>query len=513
MTGSSPEGLSDSKQVSNLSSGTEPTMWATKPIRAVFYEAPYEPCNSDSEADVLRCVEHGEAVMKTKCISGIRVVVLGIAVVMATSAAPICAGAQTWTYLGLGGHVVLSLQAHGSSLYAGTNHGFFTKARESTDTTWTYLSLANYEIDDFVIINDVTFVATRYNSSNGTSVLVRSTDGGVTWSTVLDPGAYWFNDIEMRPDLPDTIYACDQFEHIFKSNDAGLNWTLLPAAPTIAYNKLCVSPENPLHLYAGGEDYYFTSRLYKSMNGGVSWTWVSALGSPGGDNAVNGIAMDPFDENRVHLAMEDYTALSTDSGGSWSFQNFPGAQLWYSYDVVVDPLQSSRVFYLAEDVWGSSTPLHMAVSENHGVSWTLLHHDPGYGSGEARDLEVSLENGSMVAYFAGRGVYRIGPFAVSGVPENMPEAPASLSPAYENNGRLIIPYHVSLVSTPVDLGIFDVQGRPVRRFPITVQGVGSYEVEWWGTNDHGQLVTPGIYFVRLMTSGKQATEKISWRGR
>ena len=88
------------------------------------------------------------------------------------------ASAQTWTYLGLGGHEVFSIQSRGPNLYAGTNHGIFTKGRAGSDTTWSYMSLAAYEIDDFEIVNDLIWVVARYDRVADESVIVRSTDGG-----------------------------------------------------------------------------------------------------------------------------------------------------------------------------------------------------------------------------------------------------------------------------------------------------------------------------------------------
>jgi hypothetical protein len=421
--------------------------------------------------------------------------------------------AQSWTYLGLGGHVVLSLQSHGSNLYAGTNHGFFTKVREGVDTTWTRLSLAAYEVKDFVIVDDQTFVATRYDPNTDHSVLIRSTDGGTNWTTVYSPPVY-FADLEMRPGLSDTIFACSSGAgQISKSVNRGVTWSPLPA-PSMVLNRVVISPQDPTHLLAGGEDFFFQSRLFESINGGASWVSRPSLGSPGGDNAVNAIAFDPTDQSRIHLGMEDYTGLSTDGGASWSFLNFPsGGGSWYSFDVVVDPLQPSRVFYMAQDFNGAS-PLHLAISENSGATWNLLTFSPGYGHGEAQDLELVLENGSTVVYFGGRGVYRIGPFAVSASPENQPGAlKVSLAPAFLRNGRLTIPYQVAEAGTSVSLRLFDIQGRSIYQFPTAIQNAGNYEIEWSGTGNQGGVITPGIYFVRLFTNGFTASEKIFWPGK
>jgi hypothetical protein len=297
---------------------------------------------------------------------------------------------------------------------------------------------------------------------------------------------------------------------IDKTTNGGVTWSPLTGAPaSISWKDVAISPHDPEHLYAGGEDFYFQSRLYESRNGGLTWTGIPSLGSPGSDNSVDKVAVNPVDPSRIHMGMEDYTALSTNGGSTWSFQNFPGSSFMFSFDVVVDPLEPSRVFYLAFDYWGSSSPLHLAVSNDQGASWTLLNYDPGYGHGEAWDMEVLFEGGGTSVYFAGRGVYRVGPFAVSGVSEPEPGTPAvTLLAPFERNGRMVIPYSVAAPGTPVSFSIYDVQGRRVRSFPTVVRDAGTYETQWSGEDDEGHETAVGVFFVRLDASGVAVSAKL-----
>ncbi len=61
-------------------------------------------------------------------------------------------------------------------------------------------------------------------------------------------------------------------------------------------------------------------------------------------------------------------------------------------------------------------------------------------------------------------------------------------------------------STPVDVGIYDVRGREVRR----IQGVatpGTQRLSWDGRNTAGEETAPGVYFARLTVGTTQLQKK------
>jgi sugar lactone lactonase YvrE len=63
-------------------------------------------------------------------------------------------------------------------------------------------------------------------------------------------------------------------------------------------------------------------------------------------------------------------------------------------------------------------------------------------------------------------------------------------------------------SGPVEIRIFDLQGRVVKSLMDEEQKAGRYSIFWWGDNDMGQRVAPGIYFYRLETRERTATQKL-----
>lgn len=75
------------------------------------------------------------------------------------------------------------------------------------------------------------------------------------------------------------------------------------------------------------------------------------------------------------------------------------------------------------------------------------------------------------------------------------------------NPSTLIAYELP-ARTAVELTIYDVDGRLVRRLVDEAQGPGTFTVTWEGRNDHGGTVASGVYFYRLSTSSGVKTKKM-----
>ena len=65
-------------------------------------------------------------------------------------------------------------------------------------------------------------------------------------------------------------------------------------------------------------------------------------------------------------------------------------------------------------------------------------------------------------------------------------------------------YEVTGTDASVEIAVFDVAGRQVRRLVSTTQPAGRYTVTWDGKSDDGASVTRGVYFVRTVIAGSKA---------
>jgi hypothetical protein len=74
------------------------------------------------------------------------------------------------------------------------------------------------------------------------------------------------------------------------------------------------------------------------------------------------------------------------------------------------------------------------------------------------------------------------------------------------------PFHVRF-GTPaagaVSVSVYDATGRRVRSLARGTFGPGRHDLVWDGHDDAGAPAAPGVYFVRLLTSGHDATRRIA----
>ena len=163
--------------------------------------------------------------------------------------------------------------------------------------------------------------------------LYKTTDGGATWTKVLEISQYTgVNEVHLDPRNPDVLYATSHQRQrrqwtylgggpesgIWKSVDAGKTWEKinngLPGGDKGRIG-MAISPANPEKIYAVVEG--DGGGFYLSTNRGASWQKMSGTVSSG--NYYQELVADPLDENRVYL-MDTFTQVSTDGGRTFTMR-------------------------------------------------------------------------------------------------------------------------------------------------------------------------------------------------
>ena len=104
------------------------------------------------------------------------------------------------------------------------------------------------------------------------------------------------------------------------------------------------------------------------------------------------------------------------------------------------------------------------------------------------------------------------PLAVSSVedPEDIPVAGFTVGAVYPNpfnpstSVRLYIPH-----ASDLDLAVYDVQGRKVRRLYVGGISAGWHTLVWDGRNDTGRYQASGVYFMRAVNAGDVTVQKMT----
>ncbi|HEX4495085.1 MAG TPA: hypothetical protein VIE43_05385 [Thermoanaerobaculia bacterium] len=116
--------------------------------------------------------------------------------------------------------------------------------------------------------------------------VARSDDGGATWTTAADFSAVGFIfDLAFDPSSPGVLYAGGVVPAIglgnsevllYKSTDGGGSWTRIDGAGTPPAQKLLVSPSSSLVLYAASYSF-----LFRSVDAGLHWSQVATAPQSG----------------------------------------------------------------------------------------------------------------------------------------------------------------------------------------------------------------------------------------
>lgn len=211
----------------------------------------------------------------------------------------------------------------------------------------------------YLIVPDPTNPATLYAQVNGPSRLIKTTNGGGSWSTVLfSPDGPEFVAVAVDPSSPSTVYAATDGEvafggALYKTTDGGSTWTLKNLGLTRRVVALAIDPVNPSTVYATTRD---GPSLFKSTNGGDSWTSLDA-------SNISSLTLDPATSGTLYGATFGGILKSTDGGSTWSFK----------------PVRANAVLRLAIDrltptrLYGAfSLPSAVYESTDAGETWTAL---------------------------------------------------------------------------------------------------------------------------------------------
>jgi len=124
-------------------------------------------------------------------------------------------------------------------------------------------------------------------SEGGSGVVLKSTDGGSTWSNVSPSTSLsWITDLAVDPANPDKVWFLEP-HGVWRSSDGGATWSMsrsglesVTAPPGeapgegVGIYSLALDPGDTSHLYLGA-----ISGMYVSSDGGVTWSEVSTAWS------------------------------------------------------------------------------------------------------------------------------------------------------------------------------------------------------------------------------------------
>jgi photosystem II stability/assembly factor-like uncharacterized protein len=276
-------------------------------------------------------------------------------------------------------------------LWKSTTGGVGAEAWTHVETGFPVLGVSTIAIDP--ADPDVMYIGTgevyAYQESTGGEVIrttrgsygigiLKSTDGGATWSMSLDwsysqTRGVWM--IALHPTTSSTLYAATS-EGVYKSTDSGQSWVLVH--DVIMATDVRIHPTNPEIIFAACGNFSSEGHgIYRSQNAGADWQKLST-GLPSSWSGKVQLAIAPTMPNRIYASIADYDDgrglyKSTNTGDTWQLVNstdYPQYQGWYSHYVLVSPFDADDLFVGGIEIWRS----HNAGSDLEERSdWTEIY--------------------------------------------------------------------------------------------------------------------------------------------
>jgi photosystem II stability/assembly factor-like uncharacterized protein len=273
-----------------------------------------------------------------------------------------------------------------ATVYAGTSSGVYL----STDggAHWQRPANAGLSFPNFISLAvDPSAPATLYSGLvNGG--FYKSADRGESWTQItLNSFAPAVREILFDPANTSTIYLGTS-AGLYKSADGGATWTLYKTGLTNTnLQTLAIDPLTPANLYAGT----FGGGLFKSTDGGVNW--AAANNGINGSNAgyVTAIAVDPTNSATV------YAGTGYSLGGGMIYKSTNGGGSWSAVNNGVPSFQISGLIVSATapaTVYAATTGGGVVKTTNGGASWAAA--DKGIWSGRINALAAATPAASTL---------------------------------------------------------------------------------------------------------------------
>lgn len=235
-------------------------------------------------------------------------------------------------------------------LYAGGETGGLWKTTDKGQN-WELLTLNVLHGAFGAVVIHPTDPNTVYAGTSGK--IIKTTDGGATWSTVYSENGLWVNDLAIKSDQPNVVLAASD-QGLLRTANAGTNWTKIHTQQTWAVE---YKPGDPNTAFAirksgSGSDFRVSTDGGASFNNANTGWWT-----PGAGQSVTGgmIAVCPSNPSRVYAYLcgeggnlGGYIGVfrSNNSGSTWS-NTHPGNAIGQPYSI----------------------PAHTNLMDANGVNW------------------------------------------------------------------------------------------------------------------------------------------------
>ncbi|MCK5620017.1 MAG: hypothetical protein KAJ17_11480, partial [Candidatus Krumholzibacteria bacterium] len=264
-------------------------------------------------------------------------------------------------------------------------------------------------------------------------------NAGATWTQLMDDQPLLaMQSLAMAPSSTNILYTGTGESYfnidtmngngLLRSTDGGASWS--PVASTVDdprfnnVSRILISPTDPnvvlvsttVGRYKSGTTP--TTHIFRTTDGAVNWTEVFMATNSGGSSGarVQQLIADPTDFNIQYATVHETGILkSTDAGVTWNYINSGITDFSGRYEMAISPVNSDYLYVSAE---GASSSV-LWVSWNGGTSWSAMSNTGGTDTwlgaqGWYDDAIVCHPTDATIVFVGGPQLYQLTINAVGG---------------------------------------------------------------------------------------------------
>ena len=281
-------------------------------------------------------------------------------------------GGANWSQVNIG-PTSLNVRAlaidptNSATIYAGTSGGLYKSIDGGANWSQVNTGTGNYPV--FTLAIDPTNSATIYVSAGW---VVKSTDGGAHWDYLNTSTLGYIGAVRafaISPTTSTTVYAATDGGPL-KSTDGGVSWSRIETGFTsLMVNALSIDSTAPGTVYAGTSNTP-AKNLFKSMDGGASWSVITSLADQYGELLpISAMAIDPT--GIVYAGTTNFVGYrgvfkSSDGGTSWTALR-TGMPDLHVTGLAIAPTDSATIY---AGTWGGG----VFTSTDAGANWSAVNN-------------------------------------------------------------------------------------------------------------------------------------------
>ena len=366
---------------------------------------------------------------------------------------------------------------------------------------WDIILAVYRDLSRVIFINSLTgYVSGGFNALG--SYLIKSSDGGTTWNQINTPGALRINDMSVINE--DSLWITDKSfsSNVYNSTNGGLSWELKYTTTVTTIENIYF--KNSLGFLSLGYN------LLRTSNFGVNWATI-----PGERAFVDIYFSDTLKGWKRNAAIGNDTLVKTTDGGlNWINANVPRSGFIYG------GILSGTIGFFTninnDTIWGAGGYLKYSGTRNRGIlfkstnsgkDWLIQVPDTSFGISYFGYIDF-LNKSNGWSYNNENGIHTIsgGDTIFYTKVENNHFNILNNFLLYQNypnpfNPITKINYYIN-IKGKVQLKVYNIIGKEIDIIVNENQNRGDYKVEFDGSG-----YSSGVYFYSLFIDNKRIDTK------